>query len=205
VGAGWVAKRILWLRGDPEAIRELKSRLWLLRPQGVYVTFDPASQWDVAVMPLPESPESKVFSVVQAKGPAVSDEDPLRALLLALAYPKDGFSTLRIGVDPGQRLCGLAAVADGLIIEARSVTCDEVAERAERLVRAAPAARFSLVLGSGSGWEEVASRLLEKSLSFTVADEMGTTNSAADLLPLRLRDRNARAAVRLALLQVVNH
>jgi len=80
-----------------------------------------------------------------------------------------------------------------------------VAERAERLVRAAPAARFSLVLGSGSGWEEVASRLLERGLSFTVADEMGTTNSAADLLPLRLRDRNARAAVRLALLQVVNH
>ncbi|MGC9209984.1 MAG: hypothetical protein ACP5FT_01775 [Acidilobus sp.] len=131
------------------------------------------------------------------KGPTVVDPDPLRALMLALAFPRRSFSLLRIGLDPGLRLCGVGAVADHFIVEASSRPCDEVVSVVDRLIKSVPAARYDVILGSGSGWEAVASRLAEAGIPFRVADEMGT--NSVETLPIRVKDRNARAAVILAL------
>ncbi|MGC9071487.1 MAG: hypothetical protein ACP5HK_02155 [Acidilobus sp.] len=202
-GVRRVARRILWLRGDPEGIRELKRRLPLLRPQGIHITFDPSSRWDVAVAPVPGSPEAKTVRE-SAEGPAIFDPDPLRSLMLALAFPRGAFSTLKVGVDPGLRSCGVGAVADGLVVEAESLPCDLVVSVVERLVRLVPACRYDVVLGSGSGWENLASGLARVGIAFRVADEMGTTG-AGEILPVRIKDRNARAAVALALRADVNN
>ncbi|ADL19773.1 hypothetical protein ASAC_1368 [Acidilobus saccharovorans 345-15] len=162
------------------------------------VTFEVASSWEVAVMPVPGSPEYRLLADKVDGRPKIFEEDPLRALLLAIAYPLSSFSSLRVGIDPGRRSCGVAALADGMIFHASSVGCSDVGREAASIIRAAPAESFSVFLGSGTGWEEVASSLLEAGVEFKVVDEYGT--SRGDLgLPLPLKDKNMRAAVRLAL------
>ncbi|AMD30694.1 hypothetical protein [Acidilobus sp. 7A] len=197
-GERLVARSLLWLRADPEAIRELKCRLWLLQQQGVRVTFDPSSSWEVAVMPLAGSPEYALLAGAVDGRPKVFEPDPLRALLLALAYPSGSFSSLQVGVDPGRRACGVAAIADGLVFHASPSACGDVGREVSRIVRAAPSERYRVLLGSGTGWEEVAGSLLEAGLQFEVVDEYGTTSSRLEL-PVRLKDRNLRAALRLAM------
>lgn len=162
------------------------------------VTFDVTSLWEVAVMPMPGSPEYRLLADKVNGRPKIFEENPLRALLLAIAYPLRSFSSLRVGIDPGRRSCGVAALADGLLFHASSIDCSEVGREASSIIKAVPSGSSSVFLGSGTGWEEAADALLEAGVEFKVVDEYGT--SKGDLgLPLPLKDKNMRAAVRLAL------
>lgn len=151
----------------------------------------------MAIAPLPESPEYRLLEPLIRGRAAIEERDPLRALMMGVAYPMKGFSSLLMGVDPGVRACGVAAIADGLIFEAESVQCDRVGGLARRLVDSVPAESVRVVLGSGTGWEAAARSLLDEGLEFSIADEFGTSRARA--LPLEFRDRNVRAAVSLAL------
>ncbi len=198
---------MLWLRADPEALRELRLKRDLLRSQGYYFIEDPGGRWDVVVAPLPGSPEMKYYEGF-LKGVEdrriVSERDPLAAISRAVAYPRQMFSRMILAVDSGTSLCGLAALADGTVLEASSAPCDEVARRAQELNIRVPHRRLWVVVGDGSGFEEVARQLLELGLPMSFIDESGTTALRIPL-PLRLRDANARAAVALALRASVNH
>ncbi len=198
---------MLWLRADPEAVRELRLRWALLRPQGFTFISSLASKWDVVVAPLQGTPEEAYYrGILHSVDPGrlISDRDPLVAISKAITYPRPRFSRLTLAVDSGVSVCGLAALADGTVLEATSLTCSEVGPRAAELSARVPHERLSVVVGDGAGFVQVTDSLLAYGLTVSFIDERGSTSNRVPL-PIVLRDGNARAAVALALRASVNH
>ena len=196
-----VARRVLWLRADPQALRELRARINLLAAQGYAFTSNTDSLWDVVVAPLPESPEMEYYrDFLKSVEPSrvVQDRDPLAAISRAVAFPRPRFSWMVLAVDSGTSMCGLAALADGLVLEASPAPCGEVGWRVRELASRVPHERLRVVVGNGAGWDELADELLGLGLPVGFVDESGTTAPRLPL-PLRLKDSNARAALALAL------
>ena len=188
-------------------MRELRLRWGLLRPQGYSFISNPASRWDVVVAPLPGTPEEAYYrDVLQRveRGRLICERDPLVAISRAVAHPRPAFSRLTIAVDSGVNVCGLAALADGIIMEASSIPCTEVALRVRDLKERVPHERLSVLIGDGAGADKVMEGLLAQGLPVSFVDERGTTRSRTPL-PIFLKDLNARAAVALALRASVNH
>ncbi len=188
---------MLWLRADPEAMAELRRRSGLLMAQGIQFMFEPRGFWDVIVAPLADTPEYMAYRNLLKASNVIYDPDPLRALTLAIAYPAPTFRRLSVGVDVGPSRCGMAAMADWVTIEASSGPCKQVPRALRSLIDRVPHVFTSVVLGDGPGWQQVAQGLLNEGIRFTLADERGT--SSDPLLPLRLRDRDAKAALSLIL------
>ena len=188
-------------------MKELRLRWGLLRPQGYSFITNPFSRWDVVVAPLHGTPEEAYYREVLLRverNRLICERDPLVAISRAIAHPRTAFSRLTLAVDSGVNVCGLAALADGIVIEASSLPCPQVAFRVRDLKERVPHERLSIVIGDGAGADKVMEGLLAQGLPVSFVDERGTTSSRTPL-PIFLKDVNARAAVALALRASVNH
>jgi len=194
---------VAWLRGDPAGIRLLRSVEWLLSAQGIVFSLPRPGTLvdaDVAVAPLPGTPEEAVYAPYLAEypGPVIVEEDPLTAAALAIAYPRRGFSLLRVGVDPGSS-CGVAAVADEYIIEASKVECGVLGEHVASLAARIPHAALRVYVGDGQGSGEAAASLEAAGIDYGMVDESWTTRRAPGGVARFIKDRDILASVAIAL------
>ena len=156
---------------------------------------------DVAVAPLPGSPEEALYreSLDSFPGPVIVERNPYTALSRALAHPRPRFSRLIAGVDPG-RECGLAVIGDGVVIGLVKVDCGRLADAIMGFQENYPAARTETYIGDGQGFPRAAASMELAGLSYTVVDERGTTRppAYAGLFSL-VKDRDLLAGLAIAL------
>jgi hypothetical protein len=127
------------------------------------------------------------------------DQDAWRALFKALSYP-EGFSYLRIGLDPGAT-CSLAAYADKLLVWVEKLDCRSVGERVKWLIDVVKPRRYSVNIGSGPGFEELVESLLGESMEFNVVYEEATTaKPVKSKLRDYIKDEDMLAAMTIALI-----
>ncbi|GAB6147966.1 hypothetical protein [Stetteria hydrogenophila] len=182
----------------------LSSSRGLLEPQGYTFLLPPPGSRvvaDVAVMPLPGSPEWAAYrsTRIDARG-VVSERDPWLALALAVAYPKRGFTRLLVGVDPGGS-CGVSAVADGVVIYTGKAPCSQVGGLVSWITSWVPHSRLSVYIGTGPGYPEASLSLEEAGVPYMEADESETSDPAVPGLARHAwKDRDLRASTLIALL-----
>lgn len=151
----------------------------LLETQGVKVILPHWGDYidaDIVILPLEGSPEEKYYagSLSRYRGPLVYDEDPLRALVYAITYPRRGFNRLVFGVDPGG-MCGVASIGDSLVIHASKVDCSLVGPTVKALMESIPAERREVYAGNGHGLARAAASLARCGIAYGIVDETGTS------------------------------
>ncbi len=194
-----------WLRGDPEATRLLGRIRGILGGQGVYfVTPLPGSlvDADILVAPLPGTPESLAYAATLSgfPGPVVKERDPLRAVALALAYPRRWFNRLVVGVDPGS-LCGAAVLGDYYLLEAERLPCETIGDWVAEVSSRIPHSSMGVFIGDGPGSGRAASSLANRGIEYEVIDESGTTSrrGLASRISSIVGDRDILAGIAIAL------
>jgi len=195
---------IAWLRGDPRALGVARRHQELLEAQNILFVYPPPDRLvdaDIVVAPLPDSPEEPLYRPVldEYRGPVVRDRDPHAALSRSLAYPKDMFTRLIIGVDPG-RECGVAAIVDGIVIQLSKRPCPDLAPTVRELAALYPSTRVETYIGDGHGLAAATASMDELGLEYVIVDEYGTTRppSYAGLFSL-VRDKDLLAGLAIAL------
>ena len=156
---------------------------------------------EVVVAPLRGTPEYHAYSwsLSQYRGGVIRERDPHRALMLALSYPKAYFERVIIGVDPG-RECGLAGIADSLLVHARRVPCERLGEIVEELRYTIPWKRWEVYVGNGHGFAYAAASLSAHGIDYGVVEEASTSRpEAKPRMALGIRDRDIIAGVAIAL------
>ena len=198
------SRLIAWLRGDPEALRYLSRLGPLLEGQGVRILLPrPESliDADIVVSPLPGSPEEAAYrSILEAyNGPVVAARDPLTAMSLALAYPRERFRRLVVGIDPGPVGCGVAALADRYLVEAARVPCEGLGSWVRGISGRVPHWRLEVYLGDGPGSSGASESLSGSGLDYYYVDERGTTRRPPISLGRLVRDKDILAGAAIAL------
>jgi len=205
VGGEGATTRIVWVRGDPDSIRLIKEAMALLRPQGVEIIIPEPGQEleaDVVVEPAGSVPEARILheASIRVRHVVSGEEDPRRALAIALSMPRGSFRELIIGVDPGAS-CGMSAIADALILWAGRVSCSMVGEKILWLKSWIPHDRISVFIGRGPGSAVAEHSVIEAGLEYRLVEEYGTTAQPIlwDVLRV-LGDRDLVASASIALL-----
>jgi len=195
---------IAWLRGDPRGLRVARQHREILEAQSILLIYPSPERLvdaDVIVAPLPGSPEEPLYRTIldEYPGPIVRERDPHAALSRSLSYPKDRFTRLIIGVDPG-RECGIAAIADGIVINLSKRPCNDLAPTVMELAGLYPSARVETYIGDGYGLAAATVSMDEHGLRYVIVDEHGTTRppSYAGLFSL-VRDKDLLAGLAIAL------
>lgn len=176
----------------------------LLEAQGYRVTTPPPGGRvvaDVVVLPLPGSPEWAAYQSTRVEaGGVVEERDPWTALALAVAHPRRAFSRVLVGVDPGS-LCGVSAVADGVLLYADKTPCGEVGRLVSWLKSWIPHARLSVHIGTGPGFAEAALSLARSGIPYEGADESNTSEPVIPgLARYAWKDKDLRASTVIALM-----
>jgi len=156
---------------------------------------------DVVVAPLQGSPEYVLYreSLEDYTGPVVAARDPYHALASALSHPKRGFTRLIIGVDPG-RECGVAVIADGVVVRLEKTPCRSLAPTIIESLDRYPSARAETYIGDGYGFSRAVESMEEAGLAYVIVDESGTTRPSAYAgLFSRVKDRDLLAGLAIAL------
>lgn len=156
---------------------------------------------DIIVLPGENTPEKEYFreAIEGFKGPVISEENPFRALVYAITYPRRGFTRLVFGVDPGKQ-CGVAGIGDTLIIFASKVDCNMVGGLVGELIRSIPARRTEVYVGNGQGFLTAITSLGENNIHYIIVDETGTTGSTSpDRVNGIVKDRDIIAGITIAL------
>lgn len=185
-------------------MRVLARSRGLLAAQGYqFITPPPGARIiaDVAVMPKPGSPEWPAYEATPIEaGGVIVEEDPWRALSLAVAHPKESFSRVLVGVDPGSE-CGVSAVADGVVLYAGKEPCEGVGSLVAWLASWIPHARLSVHVGTGPGFSQAAVSLERAGIPYSEADEADTSNPVIPGLARHSwKDKDLRASTIIALL-----
>ncbi len=202
-----LAKRIAWLRGDPESLHVIKNVRDILRIQNIEIIMpepDEDINVDVAVMPGPDSIERLYeWKGVKARFYVRDVKDPWRALSEALVYPSDTFKILSIGVDPGPKASGLSALADDILLWASKIPNEELADRILWLRSWIPF-KLSKVYVGKSFSENVRCVLDSADIKYILVDERGTTVTPSRWYVLEeLKNRDIVASVTIALIGII--
>ena len=129
----------------------------------------------------------------------VEDDDEQRALYRALSPPEGVFTLLRIGIDPGAGGCGYAAFGDSLLISVGRASCYSIGYTVRGFINRVPARDRVILVGDGPGLTAASLSLELESLDYNVVSEAGTSGGRPPYLPGLVKDRDAIAAVRIAL------
>lgn len=201
----WYSKRsIAWLRGDPESISFIKQIMKLLEIQGIRILLQRQEEFidaDIIVLPKRNSPEEKFFERVVSSfnGPLISEEDPVKALVYAITYPRKGFKKLIFGIDPGKE-CGIASIGDTLIVFVSKVDCSMVGSTIRELVKSIPAKTSEVYVGNGHGFIDAIASLSQSGIEYFIVDETGTTGaSSINHVSEIVKDRDIIAGITIAL------
>lgn len=199
---------VAWLRGEPRGLKLLRRFAPILEAQGIYfiVPRGPRipSEVDVIVAPLDESPEWRMYSAAirdaSHRGVGVIlDSDPERALYKAIAYPRDSFSSVAIGVDPGASGCAAAALAEGLLLWVWRGGCRELGAALSRFASSVPHDLLTVYLGDGPGFEEAEDSLAAEGVGYVIVPEEGSTKRPLrEPLLARILDRHVLASATIA-------
>ncbi len=186
-------------------MRVLLEARRVLGPQGYSFSSPPPRgvlDGDVAVLPLPGSPEEAAYRAVELRVAfRVLESDAWKALALAVAAPRRAYRELLIGIDPGST-CAYAAIADGVLLYAGRAPCGEVARRVSWLARWIPHERLSVNLGGGPGAGAAAAGLDSAGIPYKVVGEQGTSTRGPPPGPVwrEWMDADLRASLLIALL-----
>ncbi len=182
----------------------LAETLPLLHKQGIRILLPPPGELidaSIAIAPPPGSPERVLYeeALNDFDGIVISERDPVKALGLALAWPKSAFRRTIAGIDPGRR-CGVTVVADDIIVQAYKHPCTSIGRRLATFMEQVPTQAFNIYLGDGPGFAEAAASLAASNLEFAVVDEWGTTKrSLRRGIASYIRDRDLLASLAIAL------
>ena len=198
------SRLIAWLRGDPEALRYISRLAPLFEAQGVRIHLPRPGTLldaDVVVAPLPGSPEEAAYreAIEAYAGPVVEARDPLTAMSLALAFPRERFRRLVVGIDPGSASCGVAALADRYLVEAARVPCGGLGPWVLGVSRRVPHWRLEVYLGDGPGSGGASESLAVHGIDYYYVDESGTTRRPPLHLGGLVRDKDILAGAAIAL------
>ncbi len=195
--------RIAWLWGAPRAVSLVRAMKPLLAAQGVSIALSHPStpvEADSVVIPPASDPEHRLVDErLYRASLIVEDDDEQRALYRALSPPEGTFTLLRIGIDPGAGGCGYAAFGDSLLISVGRAPCDNIGHTVRGLVERAPAWDRVILVGDGPGLAMASLSLELESLDYRIVSEAGTSGGRPPYLPRVVKDRDAIAAVRIAL------
>ncbi|MCX8196430.1 MAG: hypothetical protein N3F67_05090 [Acidilobaceae archaeon] len=186
---------IVWARGDPESIRVARALKGILEEQGLQLILAERGS-EISCDVLVEPPDERELELLDLRVEArerVRERDPWRAAFKAL-FPQ-GPRVLRIGIDPGLS-CAMAAYAEGILIWAERLACEEVGRRVSWLVQVTGAAAYRINLGAGEGYEAVAEELLRSGHPFALVPEEGTSKRRS---LGAVKDKDISAAASLAL------
>ncbi len=197
------AVRIAWLWGAPRSISLVRRMKPLLEPQGVSIILShPSSpvEADSVVIPPASDPERSFVDVRLYRALLiVEDADEHRALYKALSPPSGLFTLLRIGVDPGMSDCGYAAFGDSLLISVGRAPCKSIGDTVRSLIERAPTRNSLVLVGDGPGLATAAMSLDTAALNYRIVSEAGTSRRRPPYLPDIVKDKDATAAVKIAL------
>ena len=197
-------RTIAWLRGDPQSIEVIRKLKELLSLQGIDVilpSLDKRLSVDVAVLPKPDSPESRTRWQIYAKYIIDYVNDPWQALSLAIVAPKKTFRTLSIGIDPGPSFLGLSAIADNVLLWISKLSLRELKKEITWLKNWIPSLITKIYVGGGEYSKNVTKELNDLKYDIKIINEDGTTSMPSNWCILEaIRDRDLMASITIALI-----